>query len=78
MDNLFDCRVLPTQVCEHEYIVNITGSSRYISSEKKNKYQKSSCIELTYKLSGNEYRVATLSKLYLTVIGIIMQSFKFI
>ena len=27
-------------------------------------------------LSGNDYGVATLSKLYLTVIGIIMQSMK--
>ena len=27
-------------------------------------------------LSGNEYRVATLPKAYLTVIGIIMQSLK--
>ena len=29
-----------------------------------------------YGLSGNGYRVPTLSKLYLTVIGMIMQSMK--
>ena len=33
----------------------------------------SKCLELTHGLSGNDYRVSTLSKSYLTVTGIIMQ-----
>ena len=33
-------------------------------------------LKFTYGLSGNAYRVATLPKAYLTVIGIIIQSFK--
>ena len=33
-------------------------------------------IKWTYGLSCNDYRVATLSKSYLTVIGIIMQGLK--
>ena len=39
------------------------------------KSKKSACFKWTYRLSGNDYRVATISKLYLTVIGI-MQSLK--
>ena len=39
---------------------------------KKNK--KSACFKWTYILSGNDYRVAALSKSYLTVIRIIMKS----
>ncbi len=35
---------------------------------------KKSCLKWTYELSGNDYRVATLSNLYLTPIGITMQS----
>ena len=35
-------------------------------------------FKLTYGLSGNDYRVATLPKAYLIVIGIIMQSVKLI
>ena len=38
--------------------------------------KKSACIKWTYGLSGNDYSVAALSKSYLTVIGIIMQSLK--
>ena len=40
------------------------------------KSKKSACLKWTYGLSGIDNRVAALSKSYLTVIGIIMQSFK--
>ena len=40
------------------------------------KVKKSACFKLTYGLSGDDYRVAALSKSYLTVIEIFMQSLK--
>ena len=46
-----------------------------IKNQTKNdvkKSYKSACFKRTYGLSGNEYRAATLSKLYITVIGIIV------
>ena len=47
-----------------------------IISHKKivvKKVKKSTCLKWTYGHSGNNYRVATLSKSYLTATGIIMQ-----
>ena len=38
------------------------------------KSKKSVCFKWTYELFGNDYRVATLPKSYLIVIGIIKQS----
>ena len=38
--------------------------------------KKSTCLKLTYGHSGNDYRVATLSNLYLTSTGITIQSLK--
>ncbi len=40
------------------------------------KVKKSTCWKLTYGHSGEDYRVATLSKLYLTTTGITMQNLK--
>ena len=40
------------------------------------KSKKSACFEWTYRLSGNDYRVDTLYKLYLTVTGINIQCLK--
>ena len=34
------------------------------------------CLKWTYGHSGNDYRVATLSKFYLTTTGITMQKFE--
>ena len=41
---------------------------------KCQKIEKSACFKWLYGLLGNNYRVATLPKSYLTVVGIIMQS----
>ena len=40
------------------------------------KVEKSAYLKLTYRLSGNDYRVTTISNSYLTVLGIIIQSLK--
>ena len=40
------------------------------------KVKKSTCLKWTYGHSGNDYRVATLSKSYLITTGITMQSLK--
>ena len=38
--------------------------------------KKSVCFKLVHGLSGNEYRVAMLSNLHLTITGIIIQCLK--
>ena len=43
---------------------------------KKILSKKSACFKWTYGLSGNGYRIAALSKSYVTVIGISKQSLK--
>jgi hypothetical protein len=40
------------------------------------KVKKSTCLKWTYGHSGSDYRVATLSKSYITTTGIIIQSLK--
>ena len=40
------------------------------------KVEKSTCLKWTHGHSGNDYRVARLSKSYLTTTGITMQSLK--
>ena len=40
------------------------------------KSKKSTCLKRTYGHFGNDYRVATLSKSYLTIKGITMQNLK--
>ena len=40
------------------------------------KVKKSTCLKWTYGHFGNDYRVATLSKSYLTTKGITMQNLK--
>ena len=42
------------------------------------KSKKTACVKCMYGLTGNYFRVATLSKSYLTVTGIIMKSLKWI
>ena len=53
--------------------------NRMIRSHKNlllKKVKKSTCLKWTYGHFGNDYRVATLSKSYLTTKGITMQSLK--
>ena len=47
------------------------------STQHSNRVSNCICIK-PYGLSGNDYRVATLSKSFLIVIGVIMQSLKLI
>ena len=42
----------------------------------KNQLKVKTCFKLAYRLSGTDYRIATLSKSYLTVTGITIQSLK--
>ena len=45
-------------------------------SQSKIVSKKSTCLKWTYGHFGDDYRVAMLSKSYLTTTGIIMQSLK--
>ena len=47
-----------------------------IVSYKKLMLKNETRFKWTYGFSGNDYKVATLTKSYLTVIGITMQSLK--
>ena len=60
------------------YLVVINQKNRIIITYRNllSKSKKSACFNWMYGLSGNDYKVATLPKSYLIVIGIILQSLK--
>ena len=53
--------------------VNKCFKNGYILRGHKNLCLKSTCLKWTYEHSGYDYRVAMLSKAYLTTAGITMQ-----